>query len=109
MHRSGYSSRFFALASGVLALICSPAAAIDTITLGEGGELDWQGEGSAAVAIIAADHRSPLNPNRLLVGNAPGNLVEFENPEFVGGYPASTMLGGETGSMWRIETADPSP
>lgn len=95
MHRSGYSSRFFALASGVLALICSPAAAIDTITLGEGGELDWQGEGSAAVAIIAAEHRSPLNPNRLLVGNAPGNLVEFESPEFPRSILSLRIADGE--------------
>jgi hypothetical protein len=82
MHGLGYSSRIFTLASGVLALICSPAATIETITLGEGGELDWRGEGNAGVAIIDAEHRSPLNPNRLLVGNAPGNLVEFENAEF---------------------------
>ena len=57
------------LPSGILAL--------DAVSIGEGGDLDWQGEGDAVVTTIDAEHRSPLDPNNLLVGNAPGDLIEF--------------------------------
>ena len=51
--------------------------ALDAVSIGEGGDLDWQGEGDAVVTTIDAEHRSPLDPNNLLVGNAPGDLIEF--------------------------------
>ena len=47
--------------------------ALDTVVIGENGDLDWQGEGAAVVTTIDAEHRSPLNPNNLLVGNAPSD------------------------------------
>lgn len=55
---------------------------MDTVTIGEGGELDWLGEGSAPVARIDAQHRSPLDPDNLLVGNSPGDLIEFAREDF---------------------------
>lgn len=61
--------------------------ALDTVVIGDGGDLDWLGEGSAIVSTIDAEHRSPLNPNNLLVGNAPGDLVEFAR----GDYPQSIL------------------
>ena len=63
------------LALGFAAPKCG--LAIDTVVIGAGGALDWQGEGVAVVTTIDAEHRSPLNPNNLLVGNAPGDLVDF--------------------------------
>ena len=91
----GCCSRIFALASGLLAVVWGPVFAIETVALGEGGDLDWRGEGRAAVAVIDAEHRSPLNPNRLLVGNAPGNLVEFAHPDFPRGIFPLRIEDGE--------------
>ena len=47
-----------------------------------GRRVDWQGEGEAIVTTIDAEHRSPLDPNNLLVGNAPGDLIEFARDDF---------------------------
>ena len=72
-----------AAASLVLVLwLPSGSWALDTVSIGEGGELDWQGEGEAVVTTIDAEHRSPLDPNNLLVGNAPGDLIEFARDDF---------------------------
>ena len=59
MRISGYFLRIFALASGLLAVVCTPVFAIETVTLGEGGELDWRGEGSSAVETIDAEYLAP--------------------------------------------------
>lgn len=56
--------------------------------IGQDGELDWRGEGAASIGVVDARHRSPLNPNALLVGNAPGNLIEFHRADF----PNSVLL-----------------
>lgn len=56
--------------------------ALERVTIGQGGGLDWHGEGTAFVAVIDAEHRSPLEPNNLLVGNAPGELIEFQSASF---------------------------
>ena len=56
-----------------IGLIASRSLALDTVVIGEGGNFDWRGEGEAVVTTIDAEHRSPLDPNNLLVGNAPGD------------------------------------
>ena len=38
--------------------------ALDTVVIGEDGDLDWEGEGQAVVTTIDAEHRSPLDPPR---------------------------------------------
>ena len=63
MRISGYFLHIFVLASGLLAIVCAPVFAIETVTLGEDGELDWRGEGSSAVETIDAEYLAPLDPN----------------------------------------------
>ena len=67
---------------GAVLLSASWSGALETITIGQGGELDWHGEGSAPVTAIDSEHRSPLDPNKLVVSNAPGDLIEFESSVF---------------------------
>ena len=73
-----------AAAVGLVLVLWLPSGslALDSVSIGEGGDLDWQGEGDAVVTTIDAEHRSPLDPNDLLVGNAPGDLIEFARDDF---------------------------
>ena len=73
-----------AAAVGLVLVLWLPSGslALDAVSIGEGGDLDWQGEGDAVVTTIDAEHRSPLDPNNLLVGNAPGDLIEFARDDF---------------------------
>ncbi|NKB70918.1 MAG: hypothetical protein GKR89_27930 [Candidatus Latescibacteria bacterium] len=64
------------------------ATALETVVIGQGGQLDWRGSGSAAVSAIDAQHRSLLAPNKLLLGNAPGGLIEFASET----YPDALLL-----------------
>lgn len=63
----------------------TPASGLERVTIGQGGELDWGGRGSAALVVIEPTHRSPLDPAKsLLVGNAPGDLLEFSSERYPG-------------------------
>ena len=55
--------------------------AVERLTLGKGGEIDWlEGASSGAdVETIIPEHRTFLDPNVTEVGIAPSNLIEFEN------------------------------
>ena len=77
--------------------------ALDTVSIGEGGELDWQGEGEAVVTTIDAEHRSPLDPNNLLVGNAPGDLIEFARDDFSHSILPLRIAEGENVAVGTIE------
>ena len=78
MTRSNCSPCFLLSVLGIILLASEWTPALETITLGQGGGLDWHAEGLAPLRVIDAVHRSPLDPNKLLPGNAPGNLIEFE-------------------------------
>ena len=92
-----YSQCFFValLVSSTVLFAISHGAAIEVVTLGQGGELDWRGEGRAAVAAIDAQIRSPLNPKTLLITNAPGNLVELKSTDFPGALHPLRIKEGE--------------
>ncbi len=77
--------------------------ALDAVSIGEGGDLDWRGEGEAAVIAIDAEHRSPLNPNNLLVGNAPGDLIEFARDDFPHSILPLRIAEGENVAVGTIE------
>ena len=71
---------------GVLSL-CRWALALETVSLGENGSLNWRGEGSSPVETIDPQYRSLFQDKNvpgveLDVGNSPGNLIEFESDEF---------------------------
>jgi hypothetical protein len=80
--KSNFPSAALRMALWGLVFLPRWATALDAVAIGQGGELDWKGAGTGAVAVIDAEHRSPLNPNNLLVGNAPGDLVEFARQDW---------------------------
>jgi hypothetical protein len=85
------------------------SGAVDTVTVGEGGKLDWHGQGRALVATLDAQHRSPLDPNKLQVSNAPGDLVEFASSDFPGAILPLRIKEGENiagGTMTRGGSID---
>ena len=85
MNRAKISAGQLFLIGVSLLCFCQLGKAMETVTMGENGTLDWQGNGSSSVEAIDPPYRSLLNPNQLLVGNAPGDLVEFASPYFPGG------------------------
>lgn len=76
------NSGCFACSLAVVLWLAGQGAALERIAIGQGGELDWRGEGAVPVAVVDAEHRSPLEPDNLLVGNAPGELIEFQSAAF---------------------------
>jgi hypothetical protein len=86
--------RFVLIWSGIL-LFCQSGSALDRVTIGENGTLTWQGSGSSLVESITPQYRSLLNLNELLVGNAPGNLIEFDSVEFPGSIHPLRIQDGE--------------
>ena len=87
----------------IVGLIASPSLALDTVVIGDGGDLDWQGEGQAVVTTIDAEHRSPLDPNNLLVGNAPADLVEFAREDFPQSILPLRIAEGDNVAVGSIE------
>ncbi|MEE3258063.1 MAG: gliding motility-associated C-terminal domain-containing protein [Candidatus Latescibacterota bacterium] len=77
--------------------------ALDTVVIGEDGDLDWEGEGQAVVTTIDAEHRSPLDPNNLLVGNAPRDLVEFAHEDFPRSILPLRMAEGDNVAVGTID------
>lgn len=82
MVRSSHAPGFPLAILGLISLLFQEVSALESVTIGRDGELDWQGEGSAPVTTIVAEYRAPLKPNDLLVGNAPADLIEFESADF---------------------------
>ena len=92
-------------AAGLVLVLWLPSGswALDAVAIGEGGDLDWQGEGDAVVTTIDAEHRSPLDPNNLLVGNAPGDLIEFARDDFPHSILPLRIAEGENVAVGTIE------
>ena len=79
-----------ALVSAVVVAPCAEAG-VHTVTIGQNGDLNWRGEGAAAVDVLPARHRLVLDPNRIVVGNAPGQRVELDSGSFPGSlHPLET-------------------
>ncbi len=94
-----------AVAAGLVLGLWLPSGslALDPVSIGEGGDLDWQGEGDAVVITIDAEHRSPLDPNNLLVGNAPGDLIEFARDDFPHSILPLRIAEGDNVAVGTIE------
>ncbi len=95
----------------LLALLFSlprSGSALETFTTGEGGQLDWHGEGIAPIDIIAAVHRDFLNRrtrgrDSLVVGNAPGNLIGFDTADSPNAVHILRIGDGENIALGTIE------
>ena len=86
-----------------LALLAAPGSGLEIVRIGAGGDLDWLGEGSAAVTTIQAQHQSLLDGNKLLAGNAPGDLVDFGNADFAGAVLPKRIESGENVAHGTLE------
>ena len=64
--------------------------ALESVTVGQDGDLTWLSAGAAVVSSIPAEYLAPPDPNNpggtpsFITGNAPGNLVEFDSSDFPG-------------------------
>ena len=95
----------YVLAVGLIFGVFMPSMslALDTVVIGENGDLDWQGEGAAVVTTIDAEHRSPLDPNNLLVGNAPSDLIEFAREDFPDNILPLRIAAGDNVAVGTID------
>ncbi len=102
----------FIILSGGLCLCFGDAFALETVAIGQGGTLDWQGRGAAAVSTLDAEYRAPRDPDnpggtpKLLVGNAPGGLIEFSSADFPRGLLPKRVVECPQGSCEEANIAD---
>ena len=84
------------LCSGVasLALTVSPAQSLDTLSVGLDAPINWDGSG-ASIATIDPEYRSLVNPQQVLIGNSPGNLIDFDHPVFPSALVPRELREGE--------------
>ena len=100
MLKNTVSSRQIILVGVGILSLCRWAVALETVSLGENGSLNWRGEGSSSVETIEPQYRSLFqNKNvpgvELRVGNSPGNLIEFESDQFPGSIHPLRIPDGE--------------
>ena len=82
--------------TGLLVSGSAVTAEIRTISIGEEGDLDWLGSGSVPVeAVIPALHRSGSDPNDLVQGNTPANLIELDSERLPGSMHVLEIGEGE--------------
>ena len=81
---------------GLLVATSHLAAEVRTIAIGEEGDLTWRGQGTAPVeAILPALTRSRDDPNDLVQGNTPGNLLEIDSERVPGSMHLVEVVPGE--------------
>ncbi len=84
------------------ALLAVPLRALDSLSVGSGAAIDWDGTG-AQVGTIDPEHRSLVDPNTVLVGNAPGGLIDFDSPDFPGTLLPRELREGENIASGTLE------
>ena len=100
MLKNTVSSRQVILVGVGILSLCRWAVALETVSLGGNGSLNWRGEGSSSVETIEPQYRSLFQDKNvpgveLLVGNSPGNLIEFESDQFPGSIHPLRIPDGE--------------
>jgi len=84
---SRHLQRYLSIVPGLILSIFEPLAAVESVTIGQGGDFDWRFNGSASINTIQAEYLAPPDPDNLgatpgfLLGNTPGNLLEIDNPD----------------------------
>lgn len=81
--------------AAALVLLAGPGSGLETVRIGADGDLDWQGNGTAAVVTIDAQHQSLLDGNKLIAGNAPGDLIEFSSDDFAAAILPKLIASGD--------------
>ena len=83
------------LHSGTVALVLTlPASGLDTLSVGLDAAIGWDGTG-ALIGTLDPEHRSLVDPNQVLVGNAPGGLIDFAHPSFPSALVPRELREGE--------------
>ena len=59
-----------------------PARALDALRIGKDSEIAWDGSG-AEVRSIDPEYRA-LDPDKILIGNTPGGLIDQDHPDYPG-------------------------
>jgi len=83
--------------------VSTTSYAVETVTIGVEGDLNWAGAGTAAVLTIDARHRSLLADDVLLESNAPGDLVEFDSEAFPGALLPKRIESGQNIAIGTLE------
>ena len=86
--RSLLCSAAFALA------LAAPLRGLDTLSVGLNDPIRWDGSG-ATIVTIDPEYRSLVDPNQVLVGNAPGNLIDFAHPSYPSALVPRELREGE--------------
>jgi hypothetical protein len=78
---------YLAVVLGLICLVFKPLAAVESVTIGQGGDFDWRFNNSATINTIQAEYLAPPDPDNpgatpdFLLGNTPGELLEIDNPD----------------------------
>ena len=74
--------------------LAAPARGLDTLSVGLDAPIGWDGTG-APIGTIDPEHRSLVDPDVVLVGNAPGGLIDFTHATFPGALVPRELREGE--------------
>jgi hypothetical protein len=86
----------------VLTALSLPANAVDTLSVGKDAAVQWDGSGSA-LATLDPEYRTIVDPNLILVGNTPGDLMDFDHPDFSGSLVPRQLSQGENIASGTLE------
>ena len=78
-----------------------PAAALETLSLGQDGAIGWDGSNSG-FPTLDPEYRG-LATNEILIGNTPGALIDFDHPNFPGSLVPRQLLEGENVAIGTIQ------
>lgn len=92
-------SQFCSVVGLTLLALAVAIEAAEVLTIGEDGQISWEGDVASGVAIEALDpeYRSPLDPNVTEIGNTPSDLIDFDSADFAG-----SILPGRIGEGQNI-------
>ena len=84
---SRHLQRYLSIVLGLIWFFFEPLAAVESVSIGQGGDFDWRFNGSAAINTIQAEYLAPSDPDNIgatpdfLLGNTPGDLLEIDDPD----------------------------
>ena len=101
-HHRCMAGRGFSLLCSWVATVwmAHSAVALETLTIGKDAQIDWDGSGSS-FPTIDPQYRA-LNPNEILTGNLPGDLISFNHPRFPGSLIPRQLEEGENVAVGTI-------
>jgi len=77
------------------------ASPVERLSFGKDGAIRWDGSGGE-VPTIDPEYRA-LDPNQILIGNTPGELIDFDHPDYPGSLVPKQFHEGENIAIGTIE------